>query len=403
MCSVGNQFYDLNGPIRDDDFLRKWIYDKLKNWLPGNFNKKVESILYTLRYECRDAAHFHSEYKVLHFRNGTYVLEDGSFMEQKGFCKYRFPFDFDPKAPKPQRWLAFLRDLLEEEDILTLQEYLGYCLFPTTRAQKMLMIIGSGGEGKSRIGIVMKAMLGNAICQGSLDKVEHDRFARADLENMLVMIDDDMKMEALKQTNNLKSIITAQGKMDLERKGKQSYQADLNVRFLAFGNGSIKSLHDRSYGFFRRQIILRAKPRREDRVDDPFLDVHLQKELAGIFLWCLEGFDRLLMNNFQFTLSKQALDNARESMAEGCNVLEFMESKGYFLLDPQESTCSRTLYNVYKDWCEDNSLHPLSTISFCSWLRENASRYHLCYDRAIPIGNGKYARGFRGIRTLPRM
>ncbi len=33
-----------------------------------------------------------------------------------------------------------------------------------------------------------------------------------------------MRMEALRQTNYVKSIVTAQGKMDLERKGKQSYQ-----------------------------------------------------------------------------------------------------------------------------------------------------------------------------------
>lgn len=38
------------------------------------------------------------------------------------------------------------------------------------------------------------------------------------------MIDDDMRLEALKQTNYIKAIVTAKGKMDLERKGKQSYQ-----------------------------------------------------------------------------------------------------------------------------------------------------------------------------------
>ena len=33
-------------------------------------------------------------------------------------------------------------------------------------------------------------------------------------------VDDDMRMEALRQTNYVKSIVTAQGQMDLERKGK---------------------------------------------------------------------------------------------------------------------------------------------------------------------------------------
>ena len=50
----------------------------------------------------------------------------------------------------------------------------------------------------------------------------------------LLCVDDDMRMEALRQTNYVKSIVTAQGKMDLERKGKQSYQGWMCARLLAF-------------------------------------------------------------------------------------------------------------------------------------------------------------------------
>lgn len=55
-------------------------------------------------------------------------------------------------------------------------------------------------------------------------------------------ITDDLPLrgeifESLKQTSYVKSIVTAQGKMDLERKGKQSYQGWLFSRLLAFSNG----------------------------------------------------------------------------------------------------------------------------------------------------------------------
>lgn len=58
---------------------------------------------------------------------------------------------------------AVLSDLLEPEDILTLQEYLGYCLIPTNRGQVMMLLKGNGGEGKSRIGVVMQKMLGSNL------------------------------------------------------------------------------------------------------------------------------------------------------------------------------------------------------------------------------------------------
>ena len=46
------------------------------------------------------------------------------------------------------------------------------------------------------------------------------------------MIDDDMDMNALPKTNYIKTIVTAEAKLDLERKGVQSYQRDIYARFL---------------------------------------------------------------------------------------------------------------------------------------------------------------------------
>lgn len=105
----------------------------------------------------------------------------------------------------------------------------------------------------------------------SIQKVETNRFARADLEGKLLMVDDDLDMNALTKTNYVKSIVTAELRMDLERKKEQSYQGLLYVRFLCFGNGVLTALHDRSDGFFRRQIILTTKDKPVDRFDDPFL------------------------------------------------------------------------------------------------------------------------------------
>ena len=108
---------------------------------------------------------------------------------------------YQTEAPAPEQWLRFLSELLEPEDIPALQEYLGYCLIPSTKGQKMLMLIGKGGEGKSRIGVVMNAIFGFNMNTTSIQKVENNRFARADLEGKLLMVDDDLDMNALTKTN----------------------------------------------------------------------------------------------------------------------------------------------------------------------------------------------------------
>ena len=89
--------------------------------------------------------------------------------------------------------------------------------------------------------------------------------------------------------------------MDVERKGIQSYQSLLYVRFLCFGNGALTVLHDRSDGFYRRQIVLMTKDKPSDRVDDPFLVERMLEEKEGIFLWCLGGLKRLILNNYRFS------------------------------------------------------------------------------------------------------
>lgn len=400
MVCVDGAFFTTEGRVHDENSLRKEIYDRLCPYLISGIPGKVESILGVLRMESRRECLPQQEC-VIHVANGSYHLSDG-FSTCKDFCRYRLPVSYLPNEPNPELWLAFLDDLLEPEDILTLQEYMGYCLIPTTIGQKMLIITGRGGEGKSRIGVVMKEMLGCNMNVGSIAKVETSPFARADLEHLLVLVDDDLKIEALKSTNYIKSIITSELPMDLERKGVQSYQGRLYVRFMAFGNGTLQALHDRSYGFFRRQIILSAKPRNPDRVDDPFLGQRLKKEINGIFLWCLSGLYRLIGNDFRFTISQQAMENMRRAVSDGNNIVDFMGSSGYFRFDTEGSATSRRLYHTYRDWCEDNMLRPLSAGTFWSYLRQTATEYGLTYSENIAIGNGKHARGFRGIRLCPR-
>ena len=71
-----------------------------------------------------------------------------------------------------------------------------------------------------------------------------------------------MGMNALPKTNYIKTIVTAEAKLDLERKGVQSYQRDGYARFLCFGNGALTSLYDHSDG---------TKDKPTDCTDDPFL------------------------------------------------------------------------------------------------------------------------------------
>ena len=399
MKSVNGTFFTVDGRVDDEEAVRKEIYERIKPFVVSGLSKKVSALLEVLRLQCY-CPDFPRHTDRIHAANGTFFLPSPDmewFTREKEYCRNRLPVAYNPDAPEPVIWKRFLGELLYEEDILTLQEFMGYCLLPTTRGQKMLLMIGRGGEGKSRIGVVLRTLLGNNMNVGSIQKIETNRFARADLEYRLLLLDDDMQMEALPSTTYLKSIVTAEQPMDLEKKGKQSYQGELYARFIGLGNGSLHALYDRSEGFFRRQILLRTKEKAPDRNDDPFLAEKMNGEIEGILLWSIEGLRRLMRNNFRFTVSERAQANLADSVREGNNIVEFLDSVGYIRFREGASVSSRELYAVYKTWCDDNTVTPLSPRSFGGYLKDHLDRYGLRYDTNIPIGNSKRARGFRGI------
>ena len=244
-------FFTVDGRVTNEEGMRKVIYNAIKEYVRSGTTRRVESIMAALRMEAHQD-NFDNDPFVIHFKNGTYDLKY-YFQDYKYPCRYRLPVNFNPNAKKPVKWLKFLDELLEPTDILTLQEYMGYCLIPTNKAQKMMIITGNGGEGKSRLGLVMRSILGDNMSTNSIQSVERNRFTRATLEYKLLMVDDDMKLQALPETSYIKTMVTLEGKMDLEWKGKQSEQRMMYCRFLCFGNGPLLALYDRTHGFHRRQ------------------------------------------------------------------------------------------------------------------------------------------------------
>ena len=398
---VNGTLYTLDGPVEDESEIKQRILENIEEYVTSGLSKKVTNILETIKLLAFSDP-FPIEQDCIHLQNGVYHLPDGSFQESRLFCQNRLPVKYDPKAPSPERWLTFLHELLDDADIPTLQEYLGYCLIPSNKGQRMMVIKGSGGEGKSQIGAVLSALFGSNMKDGSIGKISENRFARADLEHILLCVDDDMRMEALRQTNYVKSIVTAQGKMDLERKGKQSYQGWMFARLLAFSNGDLQALYDRSDGFYRRQLVLTTREKPVGRIDDPDLAEKMKAEAEGIFLWAFEGLQRLVANNFKFTESQRTRDNREAVKRDNNNVFDFLESEGYIRLKADCTISSKDLYEIYRMWCEENNLIPLKRRSFSESVIANQNKYNLEYCNKITNAAGRRVWGFFGIEAIAK-
>ena len=394
-----------NEELRDPKVCFKYIKDAMKD--DGKYYLLLDEVQFMSQFEEvlkleAQVPDFPPEQDRIHVFNGTLLL-NGTFTEGRpAIVRSRLPVVYNPDAPAPVIWLNFLNGLLHAEDIPTLQEFIGYCLIPSNKGQRMMVIKGNGGEGKSQIGAVLSAIFGTNMKDGSIGKISENRFARADLEHILLCVDVDMRMEALRQTNYVKSIVTAQGKMDLERKGKQSYQGWMFARLLAFSNGDLQALYDRSDGFYRRQLVLTTKEKQVDRADDPDLAEKMKAEAEGIFLWAFEGLQRLVANNFKFTESDRIRENREAVKRDNNNIFDFMDSEGYIQRKADASISSKDFYEIYRMWCEENSLAPLKARSFSDAMIANAKKFNLEHCNNITNSAGRRVWGFMGVEAIAR-
>lgn len=398
---INNQFLGYDG-FTEDRIIENMIYEMLKPHIRKGFSSRVKQLVQALRYEAYSEEIIPNPNEI-HLKNGTYFIDSESFSEEKKFCFGRLNNVYNPDAAKPEIFLHFLSELLIPEDILTLQEWFGYLLIPSTKAQKMLMLVGNGGEGKSRIGVLLKNIYGPAMSTGNLQLLETNRFARAALENVYLFLDDDMIMDKITETNVLKTIITNEGKILVERKNVQPYAANIYAKLMSFGNGTLSSSNDNTEGFFRRQIIITTLPKSENRTDDPFLVEKMIAEKEGILLWSLEGLKRLTANNFRFTISERTVENLRNSMEDSCNVMSFLKDTQFVKFDASLECSTADLYSGYFHWCCINGITPVKKEAFNLWLKQNHSRYNIQYSNNVQShGSSKKARGYRGVDTTYR-
>ena len=96
--------------------------------------------------------------------NGILHLPDRRLLphDARLFVGHSVPFAYDPGAPLPTRWLAFLDDLWDRDvdSIALLQEMFGYVLSGDTSMQKIMLLVGPPRAGKGVIANTLTHLLG---------------------------------------------------------------------------------------------------------------------------------------------------------------------------------------------------------------------------------------------------
>lgn len=374
VVQISESFY-IDGEKVDDGKVLQMIQEQIEPYIIERTGVITGNIIKTVGNSCRTQQPDPDIRKI--YCSGGVTLNigyDGTVtpVEEDVFTLTRLPVRYNPDADCPVFRDKYLADLFFPEDIPALQEYIGYCLIPCTKAQKGMFIFGEGGEGKTTLGTVTKKLFGHAAVALGVHKLG-ERFELANTENKLVLIDDDMKTELLSETNIVKQLITAESQMTVEEKGKQRRETYLYSRIFAIGNRHIGSKFDHSEGFYRRQLVIDVRPKhRTEQEDDPFMSEKCCDELEGILVWALEGLQRLIRNNFRFTVSNRMEKRLEETRLENNNVLAFVKDDSAVNVTGMfcDYTLTSDLVKAYLIWCGDNGETPVKDRTFTTRMAE---------------------------------
>jgi putative DNA primase/helicase len=303
----------------------------------------------------------------------------------------KIPVKYDPKAdcPNIKRFLNEVTATKEDIDILL--EVIGFCLYREYIIAKALMLVGGGSNGKSTFLNLLKAFLGKENVSGrSLQELEENRFAKADLHHKLANIYADLPDKALWRTGTFK-MLTGRDLITAERKFQHSFTFE-NYAKLLFSANKVPEAYDDSDAFFRRWLIIVFPNQFINEKADPYI---LQKlttpeELSGLLNLVLPALKRLLEKG-QFSYSKTTEeireDYIRKSSPIAAFVMDCLE------VDSDAFIIKQDLYNAFAAYCRERKIPCVTKDTFFKNLPQ-----HIPVIDHRPKINGIRVVTFKGIR-----
>ena len=202
----------------------------------------------------------------------------------------RLPFCYDPEATCP-----YVDELISEwvkpEDINTLWEWIGYCLWPDHRIKNFVILYGPGDSGKSTFAELLRAFLGRDNCSSvTLHNLSESRFKIAELRHKYANIASDISRDDVKNQSIIKSL-TGNDMLTLEQKYKQPFQF-INTTKMIFTCNKIPQVTDVDDAYIDRLLLIEF-PNRFSK-DKNVLAGITDEELAGMFNKAWGALCRLL-------------------------------------------------------------------------------------------------------------
>lgn len=301
-------------------------------------------------------------------------------VDSRFFNQVVLPFPFTRKAKCPL-WKETLTDILpkaEEGDHRqkVLQEAFGYTLLPDCRFQKMFVLCGPGGNGKSTITEIWQAMLGQENYSNLALEALGDEYRAWELKEKRANFSGELNYLGRINEGLIKRLVSGE-EISANRKFKEPVRFRPSAKLIVNTN-SLPQIQDPTEGSWDRLVVLPFEVRiRGTKKEDRSRVNKLKDELPGILLWAITGLRRLLKQN-RFTPCNKCAQSLDEHRRDSDSVRHFaaeccVKRSGY-------ETLSEPLYQTYRQYAESTGRKPCSIAEFgrrmkyLGWEKRRGSR-----------------------------
>jgi putative DNA primase/helicase len=269
------------------------------------------------------------------------------------FNQTAVPFDFDPDARAPARWLAFLEELWADDadSIAALQEWFGYVISGRLDLHKILLLVGPTRGGKGAIARVLGALIGRDNVAGpTLSSLSGD-FGLAPLIGKPLAVISDARMARHGSQVVVERLLAISGEdlITVNRKYRDQWTGKLPSRFFVISN-ELPQLGDSSAAIAGRFVAL-LLTRSWLGSEDPTLEPELHAELPGILNWSLDGLRRLTEQG-RFTRPSSTDEAYRAIQDLASPIGAFVRDR--CALGPEHQISVDEMWDAWKAWAEDN-------------------------------------------------
>ena len=312
---------------------------------------------------------------VLTFQNGTLEIETGKFrsFSEADYCSIIMEYDYDPAATAPV-WENFIQDITDDEPRRAeiLQFIAGYILLPDCRHQKIFLLVGSGGNGKSVYLELIQKLFGDKNVTHVEPTGLAKEFERIRLKDSLLNIGSDINSDfsrgeirewllKIADGTSIQACYKGLDHVDFIPRCKLVYACN------AMPTAEIVNGLNRRMQFvdFPCQYVENPDPddpRQKPR--DIYLTAKLSAELPGIFNWAYAGY-RLLTTVGYFTDAPEQTEFLRAFETTSNPVVVFCEDNDF-----RGNVSRDEIYAEYKFWCENTGHKALSREKFLPKFRD---------------------------------